>query len=88
MSTFKLNRYALAVAAFLAISPVAHANLIVNGSFENSSFGGGGGYTLGLVGNAVPGWYIPASDGTLSMGSTEWRLWGIHAVRQSIFCTG
>lgn len=61
------------VAAFLAfgVSPSAHANLVVNGSFEDSSFGSPGGYTLGLVGNAVPGWYIPSSDGTYPWGLTN-----------------
>ena len=62
-----------AVAALLAISmnPSAHANLVVNGSFEDSSFGAPGGYTLGLVGSAVPGWLIPSGDGTYPWGLTN-----------------
>jgi MYXO-CTERM domain-containing protein len=48
----------------------AHAaNLITNGSFEVDNFNvGGGGYRLGLNGNDVTGWYIPASDGTYPWG--------------------
>ena len=62
-----------AVAALLAISmnPAAHANLVVNGSFEDSSFGAPGGYTLGLVGSAVPGWLIHSGDGTYPWGLTN-----------------
>jgi hypothetical protein len=62
-----------AVAALLAISmnPAAHANLVVNGSFEDSSFGAPGGYTLGLLGSAVPGWTIPSGDGTYPWGLTN-----------------
>ncbi len=62
-----------AIAALLAISmnPAAHANLVVNGSFEDSSFGAPGGYTLGLVGSAVPGWSIPSGDGTYPWGLTN-----------------
>jgi hypothetical protein len=60
------------VAAALLIASAAHdaraANLVVNGSFEADSFGGGGGFTLGLVGNAVTGWFIPASDGVYPWG--------------------
>ncbi len=55
----------------ISVSSTAHANLAVNGSFEDSSFGSPGGYTLGLVGNAVPGWYIPSSDGTYPWGLTN-----------------
>jgi hypothetical protein len=45
------------------------ANFIVNGSFEADSFNGGGsGFVLGLVGSAVTGWFIPASDGVYPWG--------------------
>lgn len=50
------------------VSPVARANAIVNGSFEANIFNGNGDYTLGLVGNAVTGWFIPASDGVYPWG--------------------
>ncbi|HEV2287715.1 MAG TPA: DUF642 domain-containing protein [Candidatus Acidoferrales bacterium] len=57
---------------FCALASPAHANqFIVNGSFEASSFGSPGSYTLGLVGNDVPGWFIPASDGTYPWGLTN-----------------
>jgi hypothetical protein len=59
------------VALIVFTNPAAHANSIVNGSFEASSFGSPGGYTLGLVGNAVPGWSIPASDGIYPWGLTN-----------------
>lgn len=40
------------------------ANLVVNGSFEtNPCTSSTPGQQLGLVGNAVMGWFIPASDG-------------------------
>jgi hypothetical protein len=40
-------------------------NLVVNGSFETDPCTGSGvGFKFGLVGNAVTGWFIPASDGT------------------------
>jgi len=56
----------------------AHAaNLITNGSFEVDNFnGGGGGYRLGLVGNDVTGWYIPASDGTYPWGLQNANVFG------------
>ncbi len=51
------------------------ANLIVNGSFEaNPCVGSGTGYKLGLVGNAVTGWVIPASDGVY-----PWCLQNVNA---------
>jgi len=60
------------VTAALLLASATHdakaANLVVNGSFEANSFGSGSGYTLGLVGNAVTGWFIPASDGTYPWG--------------------
>lgn len=60
---------ALALFALCSVSPAA--NLIQNGSFENSSFNCGSGYCLGLVGNAVPDWYIPSGDGTYPWGLTN-----------------
>jgi hypothetical protein len=43
----------------------AHAqNLVVNGSFEADNCNtNGDGYRLGLSGNDMTGWYIPATDG-------------------------
>ena len=54
----------------LSMGSGAHAaNLVTNGSFEADAFNSsGGGYSLGLVGAAVTGWYIPASDGTYPWG--------------------
>jgi hypothetical protein len=47
------------------VSPAVGQNLVVNGSFEaDPCTGSGAGYKLGLAGNAVTGWNIPASDGT------------------------
>lgn len=45
------------------------ANLVTNGSFEMDPFNSSGsGYSLGLVGGAVTGWFIPTSDGTYPWG--------------------
>jgi hypothetical protein len=45
-------------------------------SFEDSSFNGGGaGFVLGLVGNDVPGWFIPASDRTYPWGRKTAAYW-------------
>src|SRR3989442_15370284 len=55
------------VLAFVAVSGVspAAANLAVNGSFEvNPCTSSTPGQKVGLEGNAVTGWFIPASDGT------------------------
>lgn len=51
-----------------AIATPASANLVANGSFEADNFNAGGGYRLGLVGNDVTGWYIPAGDGVYPWG--------------------
>jgi hypothetical protein len=66
------------LSSFLALGAVAlcamgaphqaHADSIVNGSFEADSFNSGGGYRLGLTGNDVTGWFIPTSDGTYPWG--------------------
>lgn len=63
----------LASAASLVVlslgSGVHAANLVTNGSFEADPFTGSGvGYLLGLNGNAVTGWFIPASDGVYPWG--------------------
>lgn len=50
------------------LGSVAHANLIVNGSFEADPFTANGNYELGLVGNDVTGWFIPSGDGTYPWG--------------------
>jgi len=52
----------------LAISPRAEATFIVNGSFEDDPFTANGNYELGLVGNDVTGWFIPAGDGVYPWG--------------------
>jgi hypothetical protein len=69
----KLRLFALTAVVLFALCAVSPAtNFIVNGSFENSSFNcGGTGYCLGLVGSAVPGWFIPSSDGTYPWGLTN-----------------
>ena len=69
----KIVHLALATVSAAAIStavsePSLAANFIVNGSFEDSSFGGGGGFVLGLVGSDVTGWFIPSTDGTYPWG--------------------
>lgn len=58
----------VAVCSLLIMSSVAHANLIVNGSFETDPFTGSGNYQLGLIGNDVTGWFIPSGDGTYPWG--------------------
>lgn len=72
--TRKLSR--AGVAAAICVAAPASANLLVNGSFEDSSFNGPGGYVLGLTGNDVPGWYIPSSDGTYPWGLTNTNTFG------------
>jgi hypothetical protein len=69
---------AVALAAcFLTPGSPAHANLIVNGSFEADAFTGSGlGYRLGLNGNDVTGWFIPASDGTYPWGLQNVNAFG------------
>jgi hypothetical protein len=53
------------------------AQFITNGSFEADSFTGSGlGYRLGLTGNAVTGWFIPASDGTYPWGLQNTNAFG------------
>jgi hypothetical protein len=60
---------AAAISTAVLSQPASAANFIVNGSFEDSSFNGGGsGFVLGLVGNDVPGWFIPSTDGTYPWG--------------------
>ena len=70
----------LAASALLAmgLAPAAHANLVINGSFEADSFAGppGPGYRLGLVGGAVTGWLIPASDGIYPWGLQNANAFG------------
>ena len=66
---------ALAGAVTAAAVPAWASNLVVNGSFEADDFGtGGGGQRLGLVGNDVTGWFIPAGDGVYP--------WGLQNVNQ------
>ena len=59
-------------AVVLCVSIAPHKALaveyITNGSFEADPFTSSGNYALGLVGNAVTGWFIPASDGTYPWG--------------------
>ncbi|MEO8813030.1 MAG: PEPxxWA-CTERM sorting domain-containing protein [Caulobacteraceae bacterium] len=60
-------------ASTLAVSAAPLAanatELVVNGSFEADDFGtGGGGQRLGLIGNDVTGWFIPAGDGIYPWG--------------------
>ena len=73
-STMNIRRFllpALGLSIVLIASPFARADNIVNGSFEASSFGSPGNYTLGLVGNAVPGWFIPTGDRVYPWGLTN-----------------
>jgi uncharacterized protein DUF642 len=59
----------------LLTPPALWADFVVNGSFEADSFTGSGvGYRLGLSGNDVTGWFIPASDGVY-----PWGLQNINA---------
>jgi hypothetical protein len=70
----KLHLNLLACAALAAVGATAapHAaaakEFVVNGSFEADNFNAGSGFRLGLVGNDVTGWFIPASDGTYPWG--------------------
>ncbi|HRF74246.1 MAG TPA: DUF642 domain-containing protein [Accumulibacter sp.] len=78
-----------ALSLFLLTTP-AHANLIVNGSFEASPFTANGNYELGLTDSDVPGWHIPASNGTYPWGlqdgafgaftpfGNQWVVLGLH----------
>jgi len=69
MRLLPFTRAAAIVLLGLCASPAAHAaEFIVNGSFEANPFTGSGNYQLGLVGNAVTGWFIPSSDGTYPWG--------------------
>jgi len=75
--SFLLPVGAIAVGLLGASAPQASAaNLIVNGSFEADSFNNGSGYRLGLVGNAVTGWFIPASDGVYPWGVQNANVFG------------
>ncbi len=55
-------------ASFALASTPAYANLVTNGSFEAGNFNAGSGYKLGLTDADVPGWHLPASDGTYPWG--------------------
>jgi hypothetical protein len=67
---------ALATALLIASAPASASNLVVNGSFEADTFNTGGGFELGLVGNGVTGWFIPASDGTYPWGLQNGNSFG------------
>ena len=69
---------ALIVATILSLCAASPAaNLVVNGSFEADNFGcDGGGQCLGLIGNAVTGWYIPNGDGTYPWGLQNANQYG------------
>jgi hypothetical protein len=69
---------ALGMALILLVSPAAYADSVTNGSFEASSFNGPQGFVLGLVGNEVPGWFIPSSDGTYPWGVNNSNVFGAH----------
>jgi len=59
-----LTTTALAVLVLCMASPALGQNLVVNGSFETDPCtGSGAGFKLGLVGTAITGWNIPATDG-------------------------
>lgn len=58
----------MAISMVMLASIPSNANLIVNGSFEMDPFTANGNYELGLVGNDVTGWFIPAGDGTYPWG--------------------
>jgi uncharacterized repeat protein (TIGR01451 family) len=65
----------LAVLLLCMVSPAMGQNLVVNGSFEADPCTGSGlGYKLGLVGTAVTGWNIPATDGIY-----PWCLQNVNA---------
>jgi len=55
----------LALLGVFVINPPAQAtNFITDGNFGAANCNGtGAGYTLGLVGSDVPGWFIPSTDG-------------------------
>ncbi|OGT19780.1 MAG: hypothetical protein A2V90_04400 [Gammaproteobacteria bacterium RBG_16_57_12] len=62
-------------AVFLfGLAPAAHANLMVNGSFEIDNFGPS--HKLGLVGNDVTGWFIPSLDGVYPWGLQNVNIFG------------
>ena len=63
-----LNITVASLALLICCAGQSQANLIVNGSFEADPFTGNGQYQLGLVGNAVTGWYIPSGDGIYPWG--------------------
>lgn len=69
MSRTRLLPLAAVAAIAIASFGGAHAaNLLVNGSFEVDNFNSGGGFRLGLNGNDVTGWFIPAGDGIYPWG--------------------
>ncbi len=66
-----------AVSAFgFATQSVAAPNLVTNGGFEDGNFNAGGGYKLGLTDADVPGWHLPASDGTYPWGLQNGNAFG------------
>lgn len=64
----KLLSAILMAGSLSMLGSVAHANLIVNGSFEADPFTANGNYELGLIGNDVTGWFIPSGDGVYPWG--------------------
>ena len=70
MKQFRLLASVVSLTLLSSLGSGAHAaNLVTNGSFELDSFNSSGsGYSLGLVGGAVTGWFIPASDGVYPWG--------------------
>lgn len=79
ISRHSFSPAALIAAAVLVIgapTSASAAQFIVNGSFEADNFDAGGGYRLGLVGSAVTGWFIPASDGVYPWGLTSPNAFG------------
>lgn len=60
----------VAASAFFALAPAASAaEHIVNGSFEDSSFSGGGVGHVALSGSDLPGWLITSSNSQFPEGA-------------------
>jgi hypothetical protein len=93
--SFPWRNLSIAAAGALVMAGSAQAvNLVVNGSFEAVPFTSNGNYTLGLTDADVPGWHIPASNGTYPWGlqtgafgapapadGDQWVVLGLHSPR-------
>jgi Protein of unknown function (DUF642)/PEP-CTERM motif len=78
----------LALLAVLLSPMAANANLIVNGSFEVDPFTANGNYELGLIGNDVTGWFIPAGDGVYPWGLQDGAFGAFTPFGEQFFVLG